>query len=43
MRKAIHNASGMTRAIKIIARRHAEKEQEEVLMNEVSIIRGLVR
>jgi len=41
VRKAIHNASNITRAIKIIARRHAEKEQEEVLMNEVSIIRSL--
>ncbi len=42
VRKAVHNASGIQRAIKIIARRHAEKEQEEILMNEVGILRSLV-
>lgn len=41
VRKAYHNASGITRAIKIIARRHADREQENILMNEVGILRGL--
>lgn len=42
MRKAIHKASNITRAIKIIARRHADSDQEEVIMNEVGILRELV-
>ena len=42
VRKAYHNASGITRAIKIIAKRHADRDQEDALMNEVSIIRSLV-
>lgn len=42
VRKAIHKASNITRAVKIIARRHADSDQEEVIMNEVGILRELV-
>jgi len=41
VRKATHNASSIARAIKIIARRHADREQEEVLMNEVNLLKNL--
>ena len=42
VRKAIHRATGMTRAIKIISKAATSQEEQEKLINEVDILKRLV-
>lgn len=43
VRKAIHKKTGLMRAVKIINKSSTSKEEQEKLINEVNILRELVK
>lgn len=43
MKKATHKKTGLTRAVKVLKKAYLSEEEQEKVMNEVEVLRNLVR
>ena len=43
MKKATHKKTGLARAVKVLKKAYLSEEEQEKVMNEVEVLRNLVR
>jgi serine/threonine protein kinase len=43
VKKATHKKTGLTRAVKVLKKAYLSEEEQEKVMNEVEVLRNLVR